>query len=193
MKLVKKKFDDKPSRVDKLKKKFDNDFSDILKKKDESDSPKMDITGKTTPCMISKNNAVSHTNTCQLSKSKPKGKTTAHCVFKSGRTTPDVLESDCVNIYIYADDQSSRGPDAGTALNSKQIDDKFKEIMQKRKGNVYCMNHLTFFPPLATIVVCFLSCSCTSIADIANSMNSDQTAPLVHSVCFHGKIFLECL
>ena len=178
MKLVKKKFDDKPSRVDTLKKKFDNDFSDILKKKDESDSPKMDITGKTTPCMISKNNAVSHTNTCQLSKSKQKGKTTAHCIFKTGRTTPDVLESDCVNIYIYADDQSNRGPDAGTALNSKQIDDKFKEIMQKRKGNIYCMNLLTFFPPFTTIVVCFLSCLCILIAYIANSMNPDQTAPL---------------
>ena len=132
MKLVKKKFDDKPSRVDSLKKKFDHEFSDAPVSKTETNFPIKDITGKTTPSMIAKPEA-RKASPYVFSKREQKGKTT-HCLFKTREAT-DVLESDCVNIYIYADDKS-REPDAGTALDSKQVDDKFKEIMQKRKGRL---------------------------------------------------------
>ena len=138
MKLVKKKFDNKPSRVDRLKRKFDNDYSDSNIPKQGESMPIQDITGKTTPCMVAKPEDRKKTYSCVFSKRDSKGKTTPS-LFKAKDTNVDVLESDCVNIFMYADDKSSQGPDAGTAvaMDSKQVDDKFKEIMQKkRKGMV---------------------------------------------------------
>lgn len=55
--------------------------------------------------------------------------------IKSGRSTPtptDVnFKSDCVNIYIITDDKTKQN---GSSMEAKQVDDKFREILQKRKG-----------------------------------------------------------
>ena len=141
MKLVKKKFENKPSRVDRLKKRFDNSFLDpnsCNNSKPGEIMPIKDITGKTTPCMVAKpDENKKKTYSCVFSKRESPGKTT-QSLFKSGDSNIDVLESDCVNIFIYADDKSSRGPDAGSAvaMDSKQVDDKFKEIMQKKRKGI---------------------------------------------------------
>ena len=57
--------------------------------------------------------------------------------IKSGQsTTPtpnDVsLKSDCVNIYIITDDKSKQNHESG--MEAKQVDDRFREILLKRKG-----------------------------------------------------------
>lgn len=54
----------------------------------------------------------------------------------SGRSTPtDVnFKSDCVNIYIITDDKSKQN---GASFEAQQVDDKFREILQKRKGKTY--------------------------------------------------------
>ena len=149
MKLVKKKFENKPSRVDRLKKRFDNSFSDpnTSSCKPGEVMPIKDITGKTTPCMVAKPEKTEDkkkTYSCVFSKRDSQRKTTPS-LFKARDSNIDVLESDCVNIFIYADDKSSRGPDAGTAvaMDSKQVDDKFKEIMQKKRKGI--INTIPYF------------------------------------------------
>lgn len=63
-------------------------------------------------------------------------------VTLSGRNSvrsasPDAggYKSDCVNIFIITDDkQRQENQSAAVSYEAKQVDDKFKEILQKRKG-----------------------------------------------------------
>jgi hypothetical protein len=59
----------------------------------------------------------------------------------SGRNTPSAdnvnFKSDCVNIYIITDDKQKRENQTGSPFEAKQVDDKFKEILQKRKGEIF--------------------------------------------------------
>ena len=58
-----------------------------------------------------------------------------------------IFRPNSVNIYIMTDDKSKREGMA-SSYEAKQVDDKFKEIMQKRKGKCLTLYHTfqTFNP-----------------------------------------------